>query len=65
MELTQIIYIIAAFMVVIGTASYYFGQRKSEKPMLAALMGTVFSIVPIVGIIYLAILINKPDVNQK
>lgn len=64
MELSGLINIIIISMLVVGTASFFLGKRKSEKPIIAALMGAIFTIVPVVGLVYLAILYNKPDINK-
>lgn len=52
---------ILAFMGVVGIISYLLGKRKTTTPIRAALLGTVFSVVPILGIIYVVYLIMKED----
>lgn len=50
---------IVIFMLIIGLVSYAIAKNKSETPIRAALMGSVFSIVPILGIIYVIYLATQ------
>ena len=52
---------VVAFMIVIGIISYIIGKKKSTTPVRAALLGTVFSVIPVLGIIYVFYLANKED----
>ncbi|MDO7086005.1 hypothetical protein WNY51_10480 [Pseudocolwellia sp. AS88] len=52
---------VAAFMIVVGIISYIIGKKKSTTPVRAALLGTVFSVIPVLGIIYVFYLANKED----
>ncbi|WP_160154183.1 hypothetical protein [Microbulbifer sp. ALW1] len=60
-NLTVIGQFIAIFAVVIAVISYYLGRRKTETPVLAAVLGGVFSIVPVFGLIYVVFLLFKRD----
>ncbi|WP_104001230.1 hypothetical protein [Marinobacterium lutimaris] len=64
-NLTVIGKFIAIFSVVVAIISYYLGRRKTETPVLAAVLGAVFSIVPIFGLIYLAVLMFKRDLVKE
>lgn len=52
------------FAVIIAVVSYFLGRRKVETPALAALLGFVFSIVPIFGLLYVVVLMFKKDLNS-
>lgn len=53
---------ITLFALIMGFVSYYFGRRKTKTPILAGVLGVVLSILPLLGFIYLAVLIMKKDV---
>lgn len=53
--------VLFVFMILIGIVSYVLGKRKTNTPIRAALLGFVFSFVPILGIIYIVYLIGKED----
>ncbi|WP_299595640.1 hypothetical protein [uncultured Microbulbifer sp.] len=63
--LTVIGQFIIIFAVVIAIVSYYLGRRKTETPALAAVLGAVFSIVPIFGLIYVVVLMFKRDLVRE
>ena len=52
-------------VIVISVLSYYLGKRKTNTPKMATLIGALLSFVPPLGLIYLAILILKNDINQN
>jgi hypothetical protein len=56
---------IGIFMVVIGFVSYAIAKTKSETPFRAALMGAVFSVVPILGIIYVIYLATQEPLTES
>ena len=60
--LTQMGSAVFIFMVVIGLISYVLGKRKTTAPIKSALLGFVFSVIPVLGIIYVAYLAAKEDV---
>lgn len=49
-------------MTVIG---FVLGKRKTAKPVLTALSLGISVFVPIVAIVYLVYLINKPDIGPE
>jgi len=61
--LTQMGSAVVVFMIIIGIISYIIGKKKSLTPIRAALLGTVFSIIPVLGIIYVFYLANKEDLT--
>lgn len=54
----QVIFVFAIFMAVL---CYFIAKKKNERPLLSAVVGFVTSLVPVVAIIYLVILMAKPD----
>ncbi|TCK02590.1 hypothetical protein CLV83_4286 [Marinobacterium mangrovicola] len=64
-NLTVIGQFITIFAAVVAVISYYLGRRKTETPVLAAVLGAVFSIVPIFGLIYLVVLMFKRDLVKE
>lgn len=64
MDLTIIGVSVAFLMVIIGLCSYVLGKRKTQAPVKAGLMGFVFSVIPVLGIIYLVYLFSKDDINE-
>ena len=57
--------VISVFVVVIGLLSYYLGRRKTQTPILAGLLGAVLAIVPVIGAVYLVVLVLKNDINSS
>jgi preprotein translocase subunit YajC len=49
---------VAMIMTVVG---FMLGKRKTDKPILTALSLGISVFVPIVAIVYLIYLLNKPD----
>tara|TARA_B100000963_G_scaffold67999_2_gene56276 strand:+ start:86478 stop:86687 length:210 start_codon:yes stop_codon:yes gene_type:complete len=49
---------VAIIMAVVG---FILGKRKTDKPILTALSLGISVFVPIVAIVYLIYLLNKPD----
>ncbi|MDP5137776.1 hypothetical protein [Rheinheimera baltica] len=59
--LGQFIFIFALIM---GAVCYYLGRRKTQTPVLAGLLGVVLSLIPILGLVYLVVLVLKKDVGS-
>lgn len=57
--------IIFISVIVIGFLSYYLGKRKTNTPKMATLVGIILSFIPPLGLIYLAVLVLKNDINQN
>jgi hypothetical protein len=57
--------IILIAMMVIGILSYYLGKRKTNTPKIATLIGVLLSLIPPLGLIYLAALVLKKDINHN
>lgn len=49
--------------VIIGFVSYYLGRRKTQTPIITGLLGFVLGFIPILGLIYLIVLVMKNDVT--
>lgn len=49
---------------VICVAAYYLGRRKTETPKLAAGLGFLLGLIPLLGIIYLVVLMLKQDITS-
>jgi EamA domain-containing membrane protein RarD len=54
-----------AFILSMGGMCYYLGRRKTQTPVLAGILGTMLSIMPPLGLVYLAVLVLKNDVNSS
>ncbi len=52
------------FALIMGAICYYLGRRKTQTPVLAGLLGVVLSIIPPLGLVYLAVLVLKNDVGS-
>ncbi|RUO18521.1 hypothetical protein CWE08_11430 [Aliidiomarina iranensis] len=48
--------------VIIGLVGYYLGRRKTQTPVLAGVLGFVLGLIPILGLIYLVVLMLKKDI---
>jgi len=57
--------VLLAFAIVMAVICYFLGKRKTNNPLLAAFIGAVFSLVPPVAFIYLAILSLKEDLDTS
>jgi len=55
--------IILSLMTIIGVMSYFLGVRKTHSPFKASALGFVFSVIPVLGIIYVIYLANKEDLQ--
>jgi len=53
---------IALFALAMAAMCYYLGRRKTQTPLLAALLGFILSIVPPFGLLYLIVLLFKKDI---
>lgn len=54
--------IMFVFVLFVGALSYYLGRRKTQTPVIAALLGVVLSLIPPFGLVYLVVLLLKKDV---
>jgi 4-hydroxybenzoate polyprenyltransferase len=61
---TQLGLMILSVMIIVGVISYFLGKRKTNSPLKASALGFVFSIIPVLGIIYVIYLASKEDVNE-
>lgn len=51
--------------VILGLISYQLGKRKTHNPVIAGVFGFILSLVPLLGIIYIIILLLKKDVTKS
>lgn len=59
---TQLGLMVLAVMCIIGVISYFLGVRKTNSPIRACALGFVFSVIPVLGIIYVIYLATKEDI---
>lgn len=52
------------FALIMGALCYYLGRRKTQNPVLAALLGVVLSLMPLFGLVYLMALLFKKDLSS-
>ncbi|QBY04387.1 hypothetical protein E2K93_08280 [Thalassotalea sp. HSM 43] len=57
--------IILISIIVVGALSFYLGKRKTQTPKLATFIGVLLSLIPPLGLVYIAILVLKNDVSQE
>ncbi|PKG73998.1 hypothetical protein CXF86_15030 [Shewanella sp. GutCb] len=55
---------ILPFIFLVGVLSYYLGKRKTNTPIITAVLGAVGGIFPPLGIIYLMLLTLKNDIES-
>lgn len=55
--------VLIVFALVVGVLCYYFARGKTKNPTASALLGIFLSIIPPIGLIYLALLALKKDAN--
>ena len=60
---TQLVLMILSVMLMIGIISYFLGRRKTNSPLKASALGFVFSVIPVLGIIYVIYLASKEDLK--
>lgn len=56
---------VAVSAVVISILSYYLGRRKTNNPVIAGILGFLFGLIPLLGLIFVAALLFKPDAKQE
>ena len=61
----QLALCILAVMVIVGVISYYLGIRKTNSALKASALGFIFSIIPVLGIIYVVYLATKEDITES
>jgi hydrogenase-4 membrane subunit HyfE len=62
--LGEIIFI-SVIVIVTSVLSYYLGKRKTNTPKMATFIGVLLAFIPPLGLIYIAILVLKNDINQN
>ncbi len=56
--------LLLVFAVLIAAVSFYLGRRKTQTPVLAALLGGLLALVPPLGLLYLAVLMLRRDLAK-
>ncbi|MGX5914457.1 hypothetical protein ACR0ST_06940 [Aliidiomarina sp. Khilg15.8] len=56
---------VAVSAVIIGILSYYLGRRKTTNPVIAGILGFLIGLIPVLGLIFVAVLLFKPDVKDE
>tara|TARA_B100000809_G_scaffold250789_1_gene283619 strand:- start:513 stop:713 length:201 start_codon:yes stop_codon:yes gene_type:complete len=51
----------AIYILVMTMLSFYLGKKKTDMPIIATFIGAGFSLIPPLGLIYLAVLLLKKD----
>jgi hypothetical protein len=59
---TQLGLMVLTVMCIIGVISYFLGIRKTNSPIKASALGFIFSVIPVLGIIYVIYLATKDDI---
>jgi hypothetical protein len=57
--------IIFVSVIISGVISYYLAKRKTSTPKIATFIGVLLAFIPPLGLIYIAILVLKNDINQN
>jgi len=55
---------VLSVMVIVAVISYFLGIRKTHSPLKASALGFVFSVIPVLGIIYVIYLASKEDLIE-
>jgi purine-cytosine permease-like protein len=57
--------IIFVSVIISSVISYYLAKRKTSTPKMATFIGVLLAFIPPLGLIYIAILVLKNDINQN
>jgi hypothetical protein len=61
---TELGLMVLTVMVIVAVISYFLGKRKTDSPIKASALGFVFSVIPVLGVIYVVYLAAKEDLNK-
>ena len=53
------------YLIAVVRLSYYLGQRKTETPAICAVVGFALAFAPPLLLIFLALLVLKPDIKTQ
>ncbi|WP_394129488.1 hypothetical protein [Shewanella maritima] len=56
--------LLMVFILLNTTVCYFLAKKKSETPKVATLIGFFFSLFPLFGLIYVAVLAFKKNIQQ-
>ncbi len=54
-----------AFILLITLISYFLGKKKTTTPKMTTLIGFLLAFIPPLGLIYIAFLVLKDDVEKE
>ena len=55
--------IIVILIPVFAAISYYLGKRKTSTPIVVAVIGGLLALIPLFGLIFIAVLALKQDID--
>ncbi|KZY42104.1 hypothetical protein A3733_04305 [Pseudoalteromonas shioyasakiensis] len=55
--------IIVILIPVFAAISYYLGKRKTSTPIVVAVIGGLLALIPLFGLIFIAVLALKQDIE--
>ncbi len=55
--------IIVILIPVFAAISYYLGKRKTSTPIVVAVIGVLLALIPLFGLIFIAVLALKQDIE--
>ena len=55
--------IIVILIPVFAAISYYLGKRKTSTPIVVAVIGGLLALIPLFGLIFIAVLALKKDIE--
>lgn len=53
--------IVLVFALMMGLVCFVIGRRKTQRPLLTGLVGALLFLMPLLGLIYLWLLLRKKD----
>ncbi len=62
---TQLMFLIVGLTTFMTIVSFYLGRRKTETPILVAVIGFFTAFIPPIAFIYLLILVFKRDIPKS
>ncbi|NVK56355.1 MAG: hypothetical protein HWE26_12095 [Alteromonadaceae bacterium] len=63
-DTTLLVQVILAGMIILTFVGYYLGKKKNGKPLLTAISLGISFIIPIVALVYLLVLLFKPNYRE-
>ncbi|MGS0535384.1 hypothetical protein [Pseudoalteromonas sp. SaAl2] len=57
--------IVLVLIPIFGLVSYFLGKRKTTTPIIVGIIGGFLGLVPILGLIFIAVLALKSDLSKE